>query len=144
MKQITVYNIRMHRTKPRNAMAISHGHAHNANPPTYHVLRELSPPCLPVSHIHFPNSYVGSEFQGTQKPHCWKGQQNEKVTELLASHIIHPNKLMRSTAGVEFAETLNQPAVGIAFAAHRESCATDSTHCSDYDEDLVMPFWCQV
>lgn len=67
------------------------------------------------------------------------------MAELLASHIIHPNKLERSTAGVEFAETLNQPAVGVAFASHRKSCAAtgkDEPRCLDYNEDVTMPFWC--
>lgn len=104
---------------------------------------------LSINHVvHFVSlrrgrCLLGSEFRGAEEPYCWKGEPSARMTELLASHIIHPNKMTYSTVGVEFAQTVNQPAVGIAFAAHRKSCATEqASGCLDYNEGVVMPFWC--
>lgn len=123
--------------KKQQELTLSNGHHTRTFPLSTYSLVFFS-----TRFRHFA-CHVGNEFHGTGEPYCWNGDgKSEKVADLLASHIIHPNKLS-SPVGVAFAETVNQPAVGVAFASQRVACATENApQCLDHNEGVAMPFWC--
>ncbi|CAN0034972.1 unnamed protein product [Scytosiphon promiscuus] len=87
-----------------------------------------------------------AELRKNEEPYCWTGTRGN-VSELLASHIIHPNKLLHSKQEWDFAETVNPPAVQVAveFSRNQSSLAVESPNdFGAYDEEAVFPFWCDT
>lgn len=85
-----------------------------------------------------------AQLRENEEPYCWTGTRGD-VSELLASHVIHPNKMLHSKQEWDFAQTVNPPAVGLEFSRKQSSLAVESFNDSRaYNEDTVFPFWCET
>lgn len=103
--------------------------------------------CLPAAVLGLNRSFLiitGAKFNGESQPYCWTGKGDAR--ELLAMHIVHPNKIAFSEKSWDFARTVNSPWTASAVnssTSSLESSSDGNAARPTVQATAASTFWCR-